>query len=149
MILFGHENALLVHVVLDDPNWQDKVPDLDDYVQNLPQHSKPTLSLENIWGTKGRLKNSTMTTGPIKSSIRSVTRYGFINLSGRNVWVPNWWHLGSRAMVFSKLDDVNFCIKSGPQARPLMVHANHLMPYRGWTHLSGTKLNGVHHKFLM
>ena len=133
MMLFGRENALPVHVVLGDPNREDEIPDPYDYVQNLRQHLQHAhaIAREHL-GRQGalqkryydhRAKQVQYQIGDPVWLYQPVRKKG-VSPKLTAPWVPGY-------VVIAKMDDVNFRIKSGPQAKPLVVHANRLMPYRG------------------
>ena len=133
MMLFGRENALPLHVVLGDPNRNDDIPGPEDYVQMLRQrlilaHEVAREHLEKSAATQKhhydhRAKQVQYRVGD------AVWLYNPQRKKGISPKLTAPWVKGF--VIITKLDDVTYRVKAGPQNKPLVVHANRLMPYRG------------------
>ena len=133
MLLFGWENALPLHIVMGDPHWQEEVPDPTTYVDEL----RDRLNLAYALARENLGKSAAIQKHYYDHRAKAVQLQ-----EGQPVWLHNPvrkkgvspkltapWVKGY--VIVNKLDDVTFRVKSGPQARPVVVHANRLMPYRG------------------
>ena len=133
MLLFGRENALPLHIVMGDPHWQEEVPDPTTYVDEL----RDRLNLAYALARENLGKSAAIQKHYYDHRAKAVQLQ-----EGQPVWLHNPvrkkgvspkltapWVKGY--VIINKLDDVTFRVKSGPQARPVVVHANRLMPYRG------------------
>ena len=133
MMLFGQENVLPLHVVLGDPNRNDDIPGPEDYVQMLRQqlilaHEVAREHLEKSAATQKhhydhRAKQVQYRVG------EAVWLYNPQRKKGISPKLTAPWVKGF--VIITKLDDVTYRVKAGPQNKPLVAHANRLMPYRG------------------